>query len=213
VASADLGRYDDAHLHLDRALDLSGELGDLAGQAWTHYLGNLVACLQGRIAEALDAAHQALRLFQAAGDRVGHAAALTDVGWHHGRLGNHEQALTSLRQALTLHQELDNHPYQAHTWSCLGDIHQQLGEPSQAIVCYQRALELFQALGGRHAEASTLAHLGASYHTAGDPDAARAVWQHARDVLDDLDQPAADQVRAQLHHLGQSAAEALFRQT
>jgi hypothetical protein len=33
------------------------------------------------------------------------------------------------------------------------------------------------------------------------------------DLLDDLDQPAADQVRAQLHHLGQSAAEALFRQT
>jgi DNA-binding SARP family transcriptional activator/tetratricopeptide (TPR) repeat protein len=213
VASADLGRYEDADLHLDRALDLSGELGDLAGQAWTHYLGNLVACLQGRTAEALDAAHQALRLFQAAGDRVGHAAALTDVGWHHGRLGNHEQAVTSLRQALTLHQELDNHPYQAHTWSCLGDIHQQLGEPSQAIACYQRALELFQALGGRHAEASTLAHLGASYHTAGDPDAARVVWQHARDVLDDLDQPAADQVRAQLHHLGQSAAEALFRRT
>jgi DNA-binding SARP family transcriptional activator/tetratricopeptide (TPR) repeat protein len=85
VASADLGRYDDAHLHLDRALDLCGELGDLVGQAWTHYLGNLVACLQGRTAEALDAAHQALRLFQAAGDRVGHAAALTDVGWHHGR--------------------------------------------------------------------------------------------------------------------------------
>jgi hypothetical protein len=35
----------------------------------------------------------------------------------------------------------------------------------------------------------------------------------AREVLDDLDEPAADQVRAQLHHLGQSAAEAIFRQT
>jgi len=213
LASADLGRYDDARLHLDRALDLSGELGDLVGQAWTHYLGNLVACLRGRTTEALDAAQQSLRLFQAAGDRNGHAAALTDVGWHYGRLGNHEQALTSLRRALTLHQELDNQPYQAHTWSCLGDTHQQLGEPSQAITCYQRALELFQALGSPHAEASTLAQLGASYHTAGDPDAARTVWQHARDMLDDLDQPAADQVLAQLHHLGQPAAEALFPKT
>lgn len=213
LANADLSRYDDAQLHLDRALDLSGELGDLVGQAWTHYLGNLVACLQGRTAEALDAAHQSLRLFQAAGDRVGHAAALTDVGWHHGRLGNHEEALTSLRQALTVHQQLDNHPYQAHTWSCLGDTHQQLGEPSHAIACYQRALELFQALGSPHAEASTLAQLGASYHTAGDPDAASAAWQHARDILDDLDQPAADQIRAQLHHLSQPAAEALSPQT
>jgi hypothetical protein len=57
-------------------------------------------------------------------------------------------------------------------------------------------------LGSPHAEASTLAQLGATYHTAGDPAAASAVWQHARDILDDLDQPAADQVRAQLHHLG-----------
>jgi DNA-binding SARP family transcriptional activator/tetratricopeptide (TPR) repeat protein len=212
MADADLGRYDDAQLHLDRALDLSAELGDLVGQAWTHYLRNLVAFLQGRTAEALDAAKQALRLFRAAGDRVGHAAALTDVGWHHGGLGDHEQALTSLRQALTLHQELDNRPYQAHTWSCLGDTHQQLGEPSRAIVCYQRALELFRALDGRHGEASTLAQLGASYHAAGDPDAAHAVWQQARDVLDDLDESAADQILAQLRHNGQSAAEALFRQ-
>ena len=213
LASADLGRYDDAHRHLHHALGLSGELGDLAGQAWTHYHRNLVAALQGHSAEALDAAQRGLRLFQAAGDRVGQAVALTDVGWHQGRLGNHRQALNLLRQALTLHQELDNHPYQAHTWSCLGDTHQQLGEPSQAIACYQQALELFQALGSRHAEASTLAHLGASHHAAGDPDAARAVWQRARDLLDDLDQPAADQIWAQLHHLGQSAAEALFRQT
>jgi hypothetical protein len=31
-------------------------------------------------------------------------------------------------------------------------------------------------------------------------------------VLDALDQPAADQVRAQLHHLGLSAADAFYRQ-
>jgi DNA-binding SARP family transcriptional activator/tetratricopeptide (TPR) repeat protein len=213
VASADLGRYDDAHRHLRHALDLSSAMGDLVGQAWTHYYRNLVAALQGRSAEALDAAQHSLRLFQATGDRAWQAAALTDVGWHQGRLGNHRQALTLLRQALDLHQELDNRTYQAHTWSCLGDTHQQLGEPSQAIACYQRALDLFRTSGDRYAEASTLAHLGASYHTAGDPDAARAAWQYAHDMLDDLDQPAADQVRAQLHHLGQSAAEALFRQT
>jgi DNA-binding SARP family transcriptional activator len=213
VASADLGRHDDARRHLDHALDLSSEAGDLGGQAWTHYHRNLVAALQGRNAEALDAAQRSLRLFQAAGDRVGQAAALTDVGWHQGRLGNHREALGLLRQALDLHQELDNRTYQAHTWSCLGDTHQQLGEPSQAIACYQAALDLFRTLGDHYAEASTLAHLGASQHTAGDPDAARAAWQHAHDLLDDLDQPAADQIRAQLHHLGQSAAEALFRQT
>jgi DNA-binding SARP family transcriptional activator/tetratricopeptide (TPR) repeat protein len=205
LASADLGRYDDARFHLDRALLLSGELGDLVGQGWTHLLANLVAATRGRVAEALDGAREALRLFEAAGDRGGYATALTDVGWHQGQLGNHEQALTSLRQALAMHEELGNLAYQAHTWSCLGDTHLQLGEPSQAVPCYRRALELFRTMDGRHAEASTLVHLGASYHAAGDPDAARAAWRHARDVLVDLDEHAADQVRAQLRQLVRSA--------
>jgi len=135
--------------------------------------------------------------------------ALTDVGWHQGRLGNHEQALTTLRQALTLHEQLGNLPYQAHTWSCLGDTHLRFDEPSLAIPCYRRALELFQALGGRHAEASTLVHLGAGHDAAGDPAAARVAWERARDVLAELDEHAADQVRAQLRRLDRSAAEAL----
>jgi hypothetical protein len=44
---------------------------------------------QGRHGDALDDAQQALHLFEAAGDRVGQAIALSDVGWHHGRLGHH----------------------------------------------------------------------------------------------------------------------------
>jgi hypothetical protein len=177
LASADLGQYDDARRHLDRALHLCTELGDLVGQGWTHYLANLVATTAGRIPEALD------------------------------------RALTSLQQALTRHEELDNLPYQAHTWSCLGDTQLQLGEPSRAIPCYRRALELFRTLGGRHAEASTLVHLGASHHAAGDPDAARSVWQDARDVLEDVDEHAAKQIRAQLRQLDQSAAEAFLSRT
>jgi hypothetical protein len=51
--------------------------------------------------------------------------------------------------------------------------------------------------------------MGASHHAAGDLDAARAAWEQGRDLLDDHDQAAADQIRAQLHHLGESAADAL----
>jgi DNA-binding SARP family transcriptional activator/tetratricopeptide (TPR) repeat protein len=210
-AGSDLGRYDDADRHFGHALELYRRLDDLTGQAHTHYDRNLVLAVQCRDADALQAAQQALRLYHAAGDQVGQACALTDIGWYHGRLGHHTEALRLLHHALSLHEELDNHAYQAHTWSCLGDTHLQRGEPSQAISCYQRALQLIRALGDRYAEASTLAFLGASHHTAGDPDAARAAWHHARDMLADLDQPATDQVRAQLHHLGQSAAEAFFR--
>jgi tetratricopeptide (TPR) repeat protein len=210
AATADLGRYDDAHRHLRRALDLCRDLGDLTGQAWAHYHRNLVYGLQGRQAEALEEAQRALQLFRDTGDRVGQAVALSDVGWYHGRLGDHRQAVALCRQALALHRQLDNRAYQAHTWSCLGDTHLHLGDHPQATACYHQALELFQELGDRYAEASTLAHLGACHHAAGDPVAARGSWQQARELLDTLDPSAADQVRTQLRQLSQPAAEAFL---
>jgi DNA-binding SARP family transcriptional activator/tetratricopeptide (TPR) repeat protein len=211
-AYADLGRFDDAHLHLRRAVELSDDLGDPAGAAWTHDYRSLVYEQQGRDAEALESAQRALDLFEAAGDRVGRAIALSDVGWHHGRLGDHRQALVFCSQALGLHQALDNRPYQAHTWSCLGDTHQQLGDPSQAVDCYRRALDLFRELGDRYGEASILAQLGEAHRAAGDPDAARGAWRDAQAVLVELDPSAADQLRTRLHRFDQhAAADALFR--
>jgi DNA-binding SARP family transcriptional activator/Flp pilus assembly protein TadD len=208
AAAADLGRFDDADLHLRRALELSGAAGDPLGQAWVHYRRNLVYAVQCRSDDALDAAQQALDLFQTAGDLAGQAMALTDVGWYHGRLGNHQRALVLCRQALALHQELDNRTYQAHTWSCLAEIHHHIGDRPQAIACYEQALALFREFGDRYAEASTLAHLGASHYAAGDSDAARQVWWRAWELLDGLDPSAADQIRTQLHQLDPFAAAA-----
>jgi DNA-binding SARP family transcriptional activator len=208
AAAADLGRFDEAHLHLRRALELAGAAGDPLGQARVHYRRNLVYAIQGRSDDALDAAQQALKLFQAAGDLAGQAMALTDVGWYQGRLGNHQQAIVLCRRALVLHQELDNRVYQAHTWSCLAEIHHHLGDQPQVIACYQQALELFQEFGDRYAEASTLAHLGASLHAAGDSGAACQAWRRAWGLLDGLDPSAADQIRTQLYQLDPSAAAA-----
>ena len=205
-AYADLGRYEDAHLHLGRALMLCGA-GDRAAQAWTHHYRDLVYGMQGRDADALDAAQRALELFGAAGDRVGQAIALTDVGWYHGRLGNHEQALGFCRRALALHQELDNRAYQAHTWSCLADIYQHRGNHPQAIDCYRHALELFCELGDRYGQASTLAHLGELHHSAGDPEAARNARREVEVVLAELDPSAAEQIRARVHSTTDTASQ------
>lgn len=66
-----------------------------------------------------------------------------------------------------------------------------------------RSLICSREFSDRYAVASTLAHLGAVYRTIDDPDAAREAWQLARDILDELDQSAADQIRTQLHRLDQ----------
>jgi tetratricopeptide (TPR) repeat protein len=199
-AFADLGRFRDAHEHIQRALDLAVAAGDRAAQARIHYERNLLYGLQGRSNDALDAAREALGLFEAVGDRAGRATALTDVGWHHSRLRDHERALPLLRQALAAHQRLGNHAYQAHTWACLGGAYEHLGDQPEAVACYGYALDLFRSLGDKYGEASTHAYLAGAHEAAGDLDAAREARRDARHILDTLDPDATEQLHNQLHY-------------
>jgi hypothetical protein len=50
----------------------------------------------------------------------------------------------------------------------------------------------------RSNEASVLTHLGDARHAAGESALAREAWQRALAILDDIEHPDADQVRAKL---------------
>ena len=196
-----LGNPEDAGTHLRHALDLYREAGDQVGHAHTHHSLARVWERRGRYVEALDHARQALDLYRAADHRRGQARALNSIGWYLAQLGDHQQALTHCHQALTLHEELGNRDGQASTWDSLGYIHHQLGRHTEAIACYQHGLDLIRILGDRYNEAGILTHLGDTHHSAGHPDAARTAWRQALTILEDLDHPDADTVRAKLHRL------------
>jgi DNA-binding SARP family transcriptional activator len=185
------------HTHLQRALDLYGQLGDRLGQARTHESLAEVLGQAGRHAEALDHARQALDGYREAGDEVGQAGALNAIGWHHAQLGSYQQAVWHCEQALALHQEIGGSLYEAHTWDSLGYAHHALGH-HQSISCYQRALDLYRGYGARYYEGATLTRLGDARHTAGESEAARAAWHHGLAILDQLGHPDAAQVRARL---------------
>ncbi|GAA0906040.1 AfsR/SARP family transcriptional regulator [Virgisporangium aurantiacum] len=194
-----LGRHEDAERQLRRALDLYGQTGEQTGQGHAHLHLAWVYERRDGYADALHHCQRALALFLAVGNRAGQASALNNVGWFHARLGDYQQALIHCQQALTLLRELGNRGGQAATWDSLGYAHHHLGHHQQAITCYQHALDLFRSVGDRYEEATTLAHLGDTHYTTSDPEAARDAWQRALAVLDELDHPDADQVRAKLH--------------
>jgi predicted negative regulator of RcsB-dependent stress response len=66
------------------------------------------------------------------------------------------------------------------------------------MVCYQRALDLLEDVTDRSAQATVLAHLGDAYHATGDPAMARTAWQQALEILDELHDVGADEVRSRL---------------
>jgi DNA-binding SARP family transcriptional activator/tetratricopeptide (TPR) repeat protein len=197
-AYAQLGRYDEARLYLERALRLFAGLGHLTGQANAHYTFARVAYRQGRHVEALSHARRALDFYGAADHGAGKAAALNAVGWFRVLLGEPEQALGYCQQALDLHRELGDRHGEASALDSLGYAHHHLGNHDQAVTCYERAICLWRELGDRYNEADTLTHLGDTYSADGQPGNGRQAWQGALAILDDLGHADATQVRARL---------------
>jgi tetratricopeptide (TPR) repeat protein len=196
-AYIELGRLEDAHIHLQHALDET-QTGDLIRQAAIHELLAWVLGRQGRPAEALHHAQQSLDLFQSADYRHGQAYALSAVGWCHAWLGNHHQALTYCHQASTLFIELNNPHGQIATWGGIGYAQYHLGHDTDAITSYHHALRLARDRGDRYLQAWTLTHLGDTHHATGNQHAARDTWQQALTILEELDHPDVGPLRTKL---------------
>jgi tetratricopeptide (TPR) repeat protein/transcriptional regulator with XRE-family HTH domain len=197
-ACTDLGDHDQARRHYASSLTLYQRVGNHLGEAKIQHSLGVLAERQGRYADALGHADEALRLYQAIGDKASEAIALNAVGWYHGLLGDYQQARAFCRRSITLGAETGNRRLEGYAWDSLGYAEHQLGNLPEAAACYQRALSLKRESGDRFGEAATRTHLGDTRHAAGELAQAREAWQQALAILDDLQHPDGDKVRAKL---------------
>ncbi|GAA3603175.1 BTAD domain-containing putative transcriptional regulator [Microlunatus ginsengisoli] len=200
-AYTDMGRFDEAGLHLHRALQLFQNLGDEIGMARTHLTRSRLAEREGRLQDSLGHNRVALDLFTAAGQRIGQAQAWNNIGWTLAQTGDYTAALEPCRKALALQQELGDGDGQAHSWDSLGFVQHKLGRHDRAIDCYQHAIRLFRDIGDRYYEAEVLTRLGDIHHTDGSAEPARASWAQALVILADLDHPDTDRLRERIRRL------------
>jgi DNA-binding SARP family transcriptional activator/tetratricopeptide (TPR) repeat protein len=200
-AYATLGHYRDAHVHFGHALARYDEVGERTGRARTHLDFAHVLEAQGYHREALEHAGQALPIYRDADHRAGQAYALNAIGWYHAQLGDPDQAVRSCTEALALHRELGDRYGEAATLDSLGYAHHHLGRHREAADCFGRSVALVRDLGDRYNEAVVLTHLGDVHHAAGQAARAAEAWRRALRILDELDHPNADQVRANLRDL------------
>jgi DNA-binding SARP family transcriptional activator len=191
-------RFDEAEEHYREALRLYTLLGDLTGQASTHFSRSWLRETQGRKRDALDEIARALDLYRAAGKQVGEARALNALAWYLAQLGDLQQALVHCAQALALNQKLGDTYGEAAIWDTLGYTHHHLGDHREALACYRQGLDLFRHAGDRYNEADVLTHRGSTHLAAGDIDAARADWHAALEILTALGHPDAEELRVRL---------------
>jgi tetratricopeptide (TPR) repeat protein len=191
-------RLEEAVVHLRHALRLFRKLGDHVSEAATHNSLGGIRDHQGKHRIALHHAQQALRLFEMASDQLGHAHALNSVGWCYVQLGRYDVALTYCQQSQQLLAGYGDKLGEATAWDSLGFIRHQLGDQNEAIDSFHRALELFRAAQDRFYEGTVLIRLGDCHLDMGNIESARTSWKQAAAILEELNRPEADTIRAKL---------------
>ncbi|MGP3935488.1 AfsR/SARP family transcriptional regulator [Nonomuraea sp. KM88] len=204
-ASSSLARYDDAHTHAKRALELAAEIDDEAAQAEAHHTLAWVHGQRGDLDEAAHHMRLALELYRVADVPHGQAEMLSGLGRLYADLGDGDRAVSCCRQALALFQEIGDARGQGAAWDALGYAHHHLGHHEEAITCHRQALDLLRTGRDSVTEAETLLHLGDVHATLHDDQAARLAWQDALAILDELSHPDADEVRAKLRNHRQAS--------
>ena len=126
------------------------------------------------------ALHQtALVAARQAGDRLGEADTLTELGVLRGETGDYPAAAATLTRAVALYGDAGDPPGQADALNQLGYLRVLTGDYPAATASTQQALALARSASDRFVEADTLIHLGLVQQLTGDYPAAAASHQQA----------------------------------
>jgi tetratricopeptide (TPR) repeat protein/transcriptional regulator with XRE-family HTH domain len=137
------------------------------------------------------AMHQnALAAARRAGDRLGEADTLGQLGLLRREMGDYPAAAASLALTLALYGEAGDLLGQAFALNQLGFLHMLTGDYPAAAASHQRARVLARSASARLAEAVALLGLGLVQQLTGDYPAAAASHQQALTLFRDFNDPA-----------------------
>jgi tetratricopeptide (TPR) repeat protein/transcriptional regulator with XRE-family HTH domain len=133
------------------------------------------------------ALHQAaLTAARQAGDRLGEADTLSELGELQQNTGDYPAAAASLARALALYRDTGDQPGQADALTQLGFMHRLTGDYPAAAARHRQALALARGTSNRLREAVALIGLGTLQQLTGDHPAAAASLQRALALFGDL---------------------------
>ncbi len=200
----DLREYAEAIGHYRRALDLMRQIGFRSGEAGVlTNLGNSYRRL-GEMQESIACLEQSLEIFRESGDRPGTGIALANLGERYRDAGRFEESIACQRQALEIFQDLGSRGMEGNVLDNLARTYQSMGRYEEALQRCEEALAARRDTADRYGEAETLDCLGHIHQAIGRTVEARRQWSRALDLFDELDAPAAADVRAQLAGLARN---------
>lgn len=137
-----IGKFTEAHQHLDRAQAIFTSLKDSVHIAQVDDTRARVLLAEGRIAEAERLIRSAVQTLEKGGEQALLAEALTTHGIALARLGRHQQARLTLQNAVEVAQQAGDPESAAHaTLTVIELLGDQLSD-DDLIATYERAVEL-----------------------------------------------------------------------
>jgi tetratricopeptide (TPR) repeat protein len=195
---AQQARFDQALTHLEAALAIRREVGDLAGEGRTlKNLGDVRIQLH-QPQQALECYEQALAIGLAVGDRHRQGQALHGIGVALAALGRYPEAEQRLKEALSVRVEVGDEPGEARTRLWLANVRRDQGWPTKARAEYETSLRILRRVGDRYNEGIALWQLGVADQQQGEVETAQATWRQALLILEALGCSETEEVRGLL---------------
>ncbi|MDT8912085.1 BTAD domain-containing putative transcriptional regulator [Amycolatopsis sp. PS_44_ISF1] len=179
---ADLGRHNEALVHLRQSLALAEEHQNLEQQAETHRVLARAWRLHQDYRHALVHSKHSLELHRALGQPVAEAMVLNQIGWQLAQLGEFEAARANCEAALAIQRLQPDPARMAPTLDSLGYILHHSGRHQEAVEYYEEALALVTDLGHLSYTADVLDNLGHSRAALEEHEQARTVWRRATEL-------------------------------
>jgi CHAT domain-containing protein len=178
-----LGRHADAIGWFEDALALDKRLGLTAAVAADHGELGLSYLALGDLKEARKRLRKSFDSYQLAGDPVGAADALVNLGLAERRDHQLERALELLQTAETLYRSADRIDGVGDALTNQGGVLADLGRYGAAIEAQRSAIEAFDAASDPTGRGAALHNMGNLYAELGDYDRAAGLYRQSRTLL------------------------------
>jgi DNA-binding SARP family transcriptional activator/tetratricopeptide (TPR) repeat protein len=181
-----------------RAQVIFEAVDDPHGQAWNLNNLGVVHVELNQLTEAADCFGRALPMFRDTADAQGEGICLNNLGDTLWQLGQLAPAFDHLEQALAVQRDSNDLASLRFTLTSLGDLHHHARRYQQAQHCYRQVVATAASLGNQRTVARALTKLATILRETGQTRAAADHLREALTIFDELGDPQADAIRAQL---------------
>jgi signal transduction histidine kinase/predicted negative regulator of RcsB-dependent stress response len=145
------------------ALEISRTLGHKPSIARSLSISSLCLMVTGEHKRSMEAAEEAINLYEEVGDEKGVADAKYNIAGIYYKTDNPNIGLVFLKECLTTYQKFNDHHNMARVYKSMGTIYEYFEDEKSAIAAYEQSIEAGIAAGDPNLESNAYNPLSGIY--------------------------------------------------